>query len=151
MQGYVYDGLHALWVGLDDLPGFAVGYVLVADACQVHGLLQCIAEAEVLQQSLQFLLHTAELGQSFAVVVGQFATGRHTSLVVLLGKLQGAVHEVAIDGHQFVVATCLVVSPCEVVVLCLGSVGGEHIAQFVLTAGHVHKVFVEPYCIVLAG
>ena len=43
-------------------------------------------------------------------------------------ELQGAVHEVAINGNQLVVITCLEVLPGEVVVFCLRCVGGQHVA-----------------------
>ena len=39
LQGHIHDGLHACHIGLSQFPGFAVGQVLVADACQVHGIL----------------------------------------------------------------------------------------------------------------
>ena len=57
---------------------------------------------------------------------------------------QGAVHEVAVYGHQFIVVARLEVAPGEVVVLGLGCIGREHVAQYVLLAGKVHEVLVEP-------
>ena len=99
LQRDVDDGLHAFGVCLDHLPGFAVGDVLVADACQVHGLLLCLAELEVLQQVFQLLLHILELSQGLFVEVHQLAAGRHHALIVFLRQLQRTVHEVSVHGH----------------------------------------------------
>ena len=144
LQGDVQDGLYTVHVGLCQLPRFGVGQVLVTDAGQVHGFLLCIAELEYVEQLLYFGLHVGKFLQCFTVVVGQFATGGHYAVEVFLGKLQGTVYEVAIDGYQFVVVACLEVFPGEVVVLRLGSVGGEHVAQYVLFAGEVLQIFVQP-------
>ena len=61
-----------------------------------------------------------------------------------MGEHHGAVHEVAEDRHQLAVVALLEVSPCEVVVLGLGGVGGEHVAEHILLALEVAQVLVEP-------
>ena len=58
--------------------------------------------------------------------------------------MQGTVDEVAIDGHQLVVIPCLEVLPREVVVLRLRGIGRQHVAQDVLLAGEILKIFVQP-------
>ena len=144
MQRKVDDGLNAFGVGLDNFPRLGVGQILVSDACQVHGFFLCIAEAEFLDEFFHLFLHTAEFADGLQIVFGQCSGCGHNAVVVFLGELEGTVHEVSVNGHQFVVVAGLEVAPCEVVVLCLGSIGGEHIAQHILFAGHVDKVFVQP-------
>ena len=51
---------------------------------------------------------------------------------------------VAVDGHELGVVAGLEVLPGKIVVLGLGSVGAEHVAQYVLLAGKVPQVLVEP-------
>ena len=104
-----------------------------------------IAEAELLEQALHFGLHTAEFFDCGAVGFGEFAALGHVAFVVFLRELEGTVHEVAVDGHQFVVIARLEVGPREVVVLRFGGIGREHVAQHVLFAGEVHEIFVEPH------
>ena len=127
------------------MPGFAVGDVLVADTCQVHSLLLCVAELECVEQCLHLLLHVLEFLDGSAVYVLQFATFGHDAVEVFLGQLECTVDEVAVNSHQLVVVAVLEILPCEVVVLGLGCVGSEHIAQHVLLAGEVDEIFVEPY------
>ena len=145
MEREVENGLHALGIGLDHLPRFGVGQILVADAGEVHGLLLRIAEAELLEQALHFGLHTAEFFDRGAVGFGEFSALGHVAFVIFLRELEGAVHEVAVDGHQLVVVARLEVGPREVVVLRFGGIGREHVAQHVLFAGEVHEIFVEPH------
>ena len=145
LQGNVQDGCHTVHVGLRQLPRFGVGQVFVADACQIHGLLLCIAELECIEQLFHLNLHVGKLPESFLVVVGQFAAGRNLSFKIFVGEHQRTVHEVAVYGHQFVVVACLEVLPCKVVVFRFRRVGGEHIAQHVLLSGEILKVFVQPY------
>ena len=151
LEREVDDGLDALGVGLDDLPGLAVGQIFVADAGQVHGLLLCVAEAEVFEQALHFFLDVLELFDGVTVEVGQFAQRGHDAVVVFLRQLERTVYEVAVDGHQFVVVARLEVSPGEVVVLRFGRVGGEDVAEHILLAREVVQVFVEPHGPVAAG
>ena len=151
LEGDVDDCLDALGVCLDDLPGFAVGQIFVADTCQVHGLLQRIAEAECLEQFLHFGLHVLELAQRLLVEVRQRTAGGHHAVVVFLRQLQGAVDEVAIDGHEFVVVARLKVLPGEIIVARFGRIGREDVAQHILLARHIHEVFVEPYGPVARG
>ena len=89
-------------------------------------------------------LDILKLLDGLLVDVLQLAAGRHYAVPVFLGELQRTVYEVAVDANQFAVVALLEVFPCEVVV-CLGRVGGEHIAQHVLLAGQLLEVFVEPY------
>ena len=145
LEREVENGLHALGISLDHLPWFGVSEILVADAGEVHGLLLRIAEAELLEQALHFGLHTAEFFDRGAVGFGEFAAFGHAAFVVFLRELEGAVHEVAVDGHQFVVVARLEVGPREVVVLRFGRVGREHVTQHVLFAREVHEIFVEPH------
>ena len=114
--------------------------------CQVHCLLLCVAELEHVEQSLHLLFHVLELVDGLAVDVGQLATLRHYAVEIFLCELQRAVHEVAVNSHQFVVVAVLEVLPCEVVVLGLRSVGREDIAQHVLFARQLLQIFVKPYC-----
>ena len=145
LQREVDDGLHALGVGLDDFPRLCVGEIFVADAGEVHRLFLRVAEAEAVEQALHVSLHVLKLVDCGAVGVVEFAAGGHDAVVVFLCELQGAVHEVAIHGHEFVVVACLEVLPRKVVVLRLRRVGGQHIAQHVLLAGQFLEVFVEPH------
>ena len=96
-------------------------------------------------------LHVLEFLDGGAVHVGEFAGLRDDALTELVRQHQGAIHEVAQDGHQLVVVAGLEVLPGEVVVLGLGSIGREHIAQHVLLAGEVHQVFMQPHSPVAAG
>ncbi len=63
----------------------------------------------------------------------------------------GTVHEIAEDGHKLIVVARLEILPGEVVVLGLGCIGREHVAQHVLLAGEVAQIFVEPYRPVAGG
>ena len=136
--------LDTFGVRLDEFPRLAVGQVLVADAGEVHGFLLCVAETEVFEQALHLCLHVGEFADGVAVVIGQLAGGGHLAVVVFLCQHEGAVDEVAVDGNELIVVAGLEVAPCEVVVLCLGGVGREHIAQDVLLAGQFFKILVEP-------
>ena len=102
---------------------------------EVHGLLLRIAEAELLEQALHFGLHTAELLDRGAVGFGEFAALGHVAFVVFLRELEGTVHEVTEDSYQLIVVACLEVTPREVVVLRLGGIGREDVAQDVLLTG----------------
>ena len=63
----------------------------------------------------------------------------------------GTVHEIAQNRNQLIVVAGLEILPCEVVVLGLGSVGCQRVAQCVLLAGEVPEVFVKPYGPVARG
>ena len=141
----IEDGLHALHVGLGHVPRLAVGNVFVADAGEVHSLLLCVAELEGVEQRLHLLLHVLKLLDCSAVYILQLATLGHDAVEVFLCELEGTVDEVAVNGYKLVVVAVLEVLPSEVVVLCLGSVGCEHVAQHVLLAGEINEIFVEPY------
>ena len=62
-----------------------------------------------------------------------------------MSEHQSAVHEVAEDCHQFIIVASLEIFPSEVVVLSFRSVGSKHIAEHVLLAREVFKIFVKPY------
>ena len=49
LHGHVHDGPDSLRFCLDELPGLAIGQVLVAGACHVHGVAEGVAELEILQ------------------------------------------------------------------------------------------------------
>ena len=144
LEREVQDGCGACEVGFSQFPGLGVGKVFVADTCEVHSLLLCIAEAESVQQVFHLAAGTFELVECGAVVVIEFAALGNVSLEIFLGEYERAVDEVAVDGDQFVVVACLEVRPSEVVIFCLGSVGREDITQYVLFAGEIIEVFVEP-------
>ena len=46
----VEDGSHTTLIGLEELPRFGLGKILVTDACELHGLLLCVTELEVVEQ-----------------------------------------------------------------------------------------------------
>ena len=103
------------------------------------------ASREVVEQMLNVGLDVLKLLDGLLVDVLQLAACRNNAVPVFLCKLQRTVDEVAVDAHQLAVVALLEVFPCEIVVLCLGRVGGEHIAQHILLAGQFLEVFVEPY------
>ena len=70
----------------------------------------------------------------------------HDAVPVFLGKLQGAVYKVAVDGHKLGIVALLEILPGEVVVLGLGSVGRKDISEHVLLAWQVSEILMEPYC-----
>ena len=87
LQRDVEDGLHTLRVGLPHLPRLAFGDVFIADAREVHGLLLCLTELEVIQVLLHLFLHILELGDGLLIDVEQFATGGHHAVPVFLREL----------------------------------------------------------------
>jgi len=90
------------------------------------------------------LFHFHEFLDGGLIVVGERATNRHLAVEVFMGKHHGPVHKVAENGYQFVVVTGLEIFPGKIVVLGFRGVGGEHIAQYVLLAGKIHQIFVQP-------
>ena len=151
LQRYVENRLHAFGVSFDDLPRFGVSKILVANARQVHSLLLCIAEAESVEQTLHFSLHTAEFFDGSTVALCEFSTSRHFAIVVLLRELERTIHKVAINGHKFVVVARLEISPGEIVVLRFRRICCEHIAQHVLFSGEILEIFVQPHRPVARG
>ena len=145
LEREVENGLYTVGIGLDHLPRFGIGQVFIADTGEVHRLFLCIAKAESFDQSFHFGFHSAEFFDRGAVGLCEFAAGGHTTFVVFLRELKGAVHEVAVNGHQFIVVARLKISPSEIVVLRFRCIGGEHVAQHVLLAGEIHEIFVEPH------
>ena len=148
MQGDINDGLNAFRVGLNDFPRFFICNIFVADTRQIHRLFLGITELEFLKQSLNTLFHLSKLSKSSTVGICEFSTCWNNAIVILLRELKSTIHEVTINGNQFVVATCLEVCPCEVVVFRLWRIGCEDIAEFVLTIRKFLQILVEPYCIV---
>ena len=151
LQRYVENCLHAFGIRLDDLPRFGVSEILVANARQVHRLLLCIAEAESVEQTLHFSLHTAEFFDGGTVALCEFSTSRHFAFVVFLRELERTIHKVAINGHEFVVVARLKIRPREIVVLRFRRICGEHIAQHVLFSGEILEIFVQPHRPVARG
>ena len=68
----------------------------------------------------------------------------HLAVKILVGQYHRTVDEVAVDGHKFGVVAGLEVLPGKIVVLGLGSIGAEHVAEYVLLAGEVPQVLVQP-------
>ena len=104
----------------------------------------CVTETEFVEQALHLCLDVGKFTYRRKVVFRQFAGGRHDAVKVFLSQHQGTVDKVAVDGHELVVVAGLEVFPREVVVLRLGSVGRQHVAQHVLLAGQLLKILVEP-------
>ena len=71
--------------------------------------------------------------------------GGNLSVEIFVSEHHGAVHEVSENGHKLAVVAGLKVTPCEVVVLCFGSVGCEHVTQHILLSGEVHEILVKPH------
>ena len=147
----IENGLATLGIRFPHFPRLTLRDILVSNAGEVHGLELGIAELELFQQRLHLLLHILELSQSLFVNIEQLATGRHNTVPILLGELQGTVHEITIHSHQLVVIAILEILPGEVVVLGLRSVGSQHIAQHILFARHIHQILMQPYCPVARG
>ena len=133
----IQDGLHPFRVGFPHFPRLTFRDIAVADTSQVHCLFLCLAELEHIEQALHVLLHILELLERGFVYLVEFTASGHHPTPVFLGELKRTVHEVAVDGHQFVVVAVLEILPSEVVVFGLRSVGGEHIAQHILFSRQV--------------
>ena len=138
--------LHTFLICLPYLPWLAVSDIFVTDTCQVHRLLLCVAELEHVKQVFHLLLHILELFKCLLVIIRQLTTFRHHTVPVFLCQLQCTVHEVSIHSNQLTVVTLLEVFPCKVIVLCLRSIGGQHISQHILFAREINQIFVQPYC-----
>ena len=133
LQGNVHDCLHACHVGLGELPWLGVGKILVAYASQLHRLGESGTEVERVESLAQVVFHALKLLDGVAVVAGELVSLGNNAIEVFIGEHDGAVHEVAQDGHQLVVVAVLEILPGEVVVLSLGGIGGEHVAVAVST------------------
>ena len=147
----VEDGGGAVHVGLRHLPGLHVGDVLVADAGDVHRLLQGLAEVEGLHVFLQGLLAGDDGGKGLGVNGFGFPVLRDETAEVLVREDDGAVHEVAEHGHEFGVVALLEVLPGEVVVLGLRGVRRQDVPQDVLLARELLLVLVDPDSPVAGG
>ena len=145
LQREIEDCCHTAHISLRELPGLGLGKVTVTDACKLHSLFLCIAELVLVEQMLNLALYIHKLGNDSLVVVGELTAGRNLAVEIFLCKHQCAVHKVTVNGNKLVVVACLEVFPCKVVVLCLGCICCEHIAQHILLSGEVNKILVEPY------
>ncbi len=96
-------------------------------------------------------LDACEFSKDLAVGLGEFALCGNDSAKVFMCEDYGAVDEVAEDGDKLVVVACLEVGPSEIVVLGFGSICSEHVAEHILLAGEILKIFVEPYSPVARG
>ena len=144
LEAGVEDGGRTVHVGLGGLPGLHVGDVLVADAGDVHRLLEGLAEVEGGEVVLQGLAAGEDGGERLGVNGFRLAVLRDGPAEVLVRQDDGAVDEVAEHGDELGVVALLEVLPGEVVVLGFGGIGGEHVAEHVLVAGEVLLVLVHP-------
>ncbi len=62
-----------------------------------------------------------------------------------MGQHNGTIDKITEHGDQFIIVARLEIAPSEIVVLCLGRVGGQHIPQYILFAGEVSQILVKPY------
>ena len=99
---------------------------------------------EVLDVVAQGIFHAPELLDDAAVIVGERVRMGNNPVKVLVREHDHTVHKVAIDGHKLAVVALLEVLPGEIVILGLGSVGREHVAQHILLAGELFQVVVKP-------
>ena len=145
LQADIKDGLTSLGISLPYLPRLTLSNIAVTDTGEVHGLELSIAELKLFQQRLYFLLHVLELFKGCFIYIEQFATGRNHTIPILLSELEGTIHEIAINGYQFVVIAILEVLPSEVVILSFRGIGCQYIAQHILLARHIYQILMEPY------
>ena len=99
---------------------------------------------EVVQLTLDGGTDGRELCEGLAVEVGQRTESGNLPVEVLRGEDESTVHEVTEDSYQLIVVACLEVTPREVVVLRLGGIGREDVAQDVLLTGQILEVLIEP-------
>ena len=59
-------------------------------------------------------------------------------------KHHHAVHKIAQNGHQLIIHPRLVVEPGKIAVLTFRCDGRQHIPQFILSAGQIHQIFMQP-------
>ena len=98
LQGHAENGGGAVHVGLGHLPGLGVGEVLVAEAGEVHGLLEGLAEAVMLEGVGDGGLEGRYLCKGIVIYGLMLEVGGHLSVEILVGQDDGAVDEVAVDG-----------------------------------------------------
>ena len=145
MKVYIKDSLHALRVGLPNLPRLHIGDVLVAKATETHCVVESLAETVEFYALLGVSLDLGDFGEGFLVVIRKRGRLRNNVAKILFSQEQRAVNEVAKHSHKFVVVALLEILPSEIVVLGFGGVGGEHITENILLAGELLVVFVQPY------
>ena len=144
LQAYVQYGARTRQIRLRNLPRLAVRNILVAHAGYLHGILERLAETVVLYVLLETLAQGGNLGKGLPVHICQFSRSGHTPFEILVSQHDSAVHEIAEYGDELGIVAGLELFPGEVVVLCLGSVSREHIAQHILLAREVLHILVSP-------
>lgn len=144
LQRDIEHRLHTVGIRLPHLPRLTLRDVAVADAGEVHCLLLRLTEVESVEELLHLVLHVLKLLHGLAIDIEEVAWCGHHAIPVFLRELQGAIDEVAIDSHQLRVVALLEVLPREVVVLRLGGIGREHIAQHILLAREIDQILMEP-------
>ena len=117
---------------------------LVAQTGQVHGLLEGLAETVVLQRLRDGGLDSRNLREGLVIYGLMPEVCGHLAVKILVGQYDGTVDEVAVDSNQFGIIAGLEVLPGEIVVLGLGSIGAEHVAEHILLAGEVPQILVQP-------
>ena len=141
----------AIHIGLGHLPRLGVGQILITNTCEIHGLLLCIAEAEIVEEFLYFSLDILKLGDGSLIVLVEGTRSWNLAIEILLGQHQRTVDKVAVDSHKLIVIARLKIGPSKVIILGLRRIRGQHIAQDILFAREIHKVLVEPYSPVARG
>lgn len=100
-------------------------------------------------ECVKFLTHTLLYVKNFSkqslIYRLQSAGSGHSALEILVGEHHGAVHEITKNCNKLIIVTCLKITPCKVIVLGLGSIGCQYIAQHILLAGEIHQILMEPY------
>lgn len=84
LQSDVQDRLDPFGIGFDEFPRFGVGQVFIAQAGDVHRLLQGFAEPVVFDVVFEGFLRAGEFPKRFAVVVRQCAAGGHCAVEVFV-------------------------------------------------------------------
>ncbi len=100
---------------------------------------------ERVQIMRKLLLNRPYLGHNFCIDRLKFHSLRHHSVVILMCQHYGPVKEIAQYGNKLAIVACLKIAPGKIVVFCFRGIGCEHIAQHVLLAGEILKIFVKPY------
>ena len=151
LQRDVENRFHTPGIGLDDFPRLGVRQILVADTCNVHGILQGFAETVVLDIGLERTLHGSYFRNCLTVIIIHLSAGRNLAAVIFLRKHQRTVDEISQHSDQLVVVAGLEILPCKVVILGFGGIGTQHIAQYILLSGELLQVFMQPHRPVARG
>lgn len=134
----------ALGVGLDEFPGLGVGEVLVTQSGEVHHLGKSLTETVGFDATANAFGEGGYFLDNLLLGLSKRSAGGHLSAIELMRQHEGTIHEVAEDGNQLGVVLQLEILPGEVVILGLGGVGAEGVAQHVLLSGELAEVFVQP-------